>query len=455
MDTDGAGKTQGSSAASKLGFWSIVLLGINSIIGPAIFLLPGKIYALDGTMSIVAVLFDMFLAMAIALCYAEASGMFKRDGGPYLYTKYSLGEFAGFEVGTVKWFIMSIVWGTNAVGFATALGTVVPSLSDPTSISVVSTCLIIGMALLNIGGVSELKVLDNITTIGKLVPLALFILVGLFFMKGVNFQPLLPERVFSGNNFSAAAVLFFFAFTGFEALAISAKDMKNPEKNLPGATIVSVLVISAVYLLSVCVCIGILGPRLAYQVAPLQEAFHSSLGLIGKYFIVAGTLIATFGATLAASFYSPRECISIAEDGMLPKALSKNSRFGTPALAICCSAAIASVVTWGGDFTRLATICAIAKFSEYIPTCLCIPIYRIKWAQKARAFKIPFGWLIPALAIVASLWLITQSSWHEIAWGFSPLLIVLPLYFPYLIRKEEVRLERRREEHRRRKKMKK
>ena len=90
---------------SKFGFWSIVLLGINAIVGTGIFLLPNKAYALMGPASLGVLLFDAFLAICIALCFAEVAGFFTRNGGPYLYAKHSLGDFWGFEVGVLKWIV--------------------------------------------------------------------------------------------------------------------------------------------------------------------------------------------------------------------------------------------------------------------------------------------------------------------------------------------------------------
>lgn len=110
---------------SKFGFWSIVLLGINAIIGSGIFLLPNQAYALSGAFSLVVVLFDAVLAMSLALCFAEASGRFHRNGGPYIYARAAFGNFIGFEVGFMKAVISIIAWAATANGFATALSAVV------------------------------------------------------------------------------------------------------------------------------------------------------------------------------------------------------------------------------------------------------------------------------------------------------------------------------------------
>ena len=83
---------------NKLGLMSIILLGVNAIIGTGIFLLPGKAAALVGVNSLWVIVFDALLVMSIALCFAEMGGMFNKNGGPYVYAKEAFGNFVGFEV---------------------------------------------------------------------------------------------------------------------------------------------------------------------------------------------------------------------------------------------------------------------------------------------------------------------------------------------------------------------
>ncbi|MGL5671265.1 MAG: APC family permease, partial [Cetobacterium sp.] len=166
---------------NKLGFWSIVLLGINSIIGSGIFLLPNKAYSLVGTGSIFVILFDMVLVLSIALCFAEASGMFKRNGGPYIYAKEAFGEFVGFEVGFMKWAIAIIAWAAMAAGFVQALGDVWEPAKDTMTKDIIIAIIICGLGFVNILGVKISKLLNNIITLGKLIPLIIFIAVGIFF----------------------------------------------------------------------------------------------------------------------------------------------------------------------------------------------------------------------------------------------------------------------------------
>lgn len=87
---------------NKLGLASIILLGVNAIIGSGIFLLPNQAYSLVGSSSIFVFIFDALLVITIALSFAEAASLFTKDGGPYVYAKEAFGDFVGFEVGFIK-----------------------------------------------------------------------------------------------------------------------------------------------------------------------------------------------------------------------------------------------------------------------------------------------------------------------------------------------------------------
>ena len=116
---------------AKMGFWTIVLFGINSIIGSGIFLLPNNAMSIIGPASLGVLLFDMLLVLAMTFCFAEASGLFKDNGGPYIYAKEAFGDFIGYEVGFLTWITRIIAFSTMGVGFATALGGIMPELATP------------------------------------------------------------------------------------------------------------------------------------------------------------------------------------------------------------------------------------------------------------------------------------------------------------------------------------
>ncbi|MDX8337256.1 MULTISPECIES: APC family permease [Cetobacterium] len=414
---------------NKLGFWSIVLLGINSIIGSGIFLLPNKAYSLVGVGSIFVILFDMILVLSIALCFAEASGMFKKNGGPYVYAKEAFGEFVGFEVGFMKWAIAIIAWAAMAAGFVQALSDVWAPAQDPIVKNTIISILIIGLGIINILGVKVSKILNNIITLGKLIPLIIFIAIGIFFIKGDNFVPFNFLNSTEKMNFAPAALLMFYAFTGFESIAVAAEDMNNPEKDLPIATIAVMLIVSIFYILILIVSIGVLGKDLSISLTPIAQAAGNFMGETGAILITAGTLISIGGINIAASFVTPRCGVALAEDGILPRVIAKNGRFGTPTTAIIITVILALLIAISGSFVKLAAISVISRFVQYLPTCLAIPVLRKKRPDLARTFKVPLGPVIPIFAIVVSCWLVYNSDMEKILIGLGGLILGVPIYF--------------------------
>lgn len=231
-------------------------------------------------------------------------------------------------------------------------------------------------------------------------------------------------------------MLLFFAYTGFEAIAVAAEDMENPKKNLPRAIIVTMIIVSVMYLLILGIAIGITGPDLANQAAPLQHAFGQILGPWGTYFVLAGTLLSMGGINMAEAFLGPRVATSLAEDGMLPSVLAKRTAWGTPWVASVVTAVISILLAWSGSFATLAAISAVSRFTQYLPTCIAVIVFRKKWADKERPFKIPFGITIPIIAIIISLWMLAQATEKQLIWGLGGIIVILPFYFLYLNKKK-------------------
>ena len=94
------------------------------------------------------------------------------------------------------------------------------------------------------------------------------------------------------------------------------------------------------------------------------------------------------------------------------------------------------LLAWSGSFVQLAAISAVSRFTQYLPTCVSVIIFRKKWAHKERPYKIPGGIIIPVIAIITSLWMLAQAKPNQLIWGLGGCIIILPLYFLYLNKKK-------------------
>ena len=418
--------------AKKLGLFSMILLGINSIIGSGIFLLPGKVYNLAGQNSMFIYIFATLLVLSILLCFAEVGSMFDKNGGAYLYSKKAFGDFIGFEVGTMSWVIRIISWSTLAVGFATALGSFWPESATEYK-GYIAAILVTLLSINSLFGIKSTKIMNNVITIAKLVPLIVFIIVGIFFIKFVN---IVPSGNVVNSSMGPAIILVFYAFTGFESFIVASGEMENPKKNLPVALITTIFICAIIYILIQIVCMGILGDRLFENSIPIADASSVFLGNYGKVFISVATLISIFGINIGSSIVTPKCGSARAEEGSLPAFIGKTNKYGAPYVAIIISLICCIPLVLTGSFEQLAVMSVIARFAQYIPTCLSVIVLRKRTDVKA-SFKIPFGPVIPMVAILGSLWLL-QQAWAEdiskpitqnrVLIGLGAMLLIAPLY---------------------------
>ena len=407
---------------------TVVLYGINCVIGSGIFLLPGSAYKILGSGSLFAYLFVFVLVMSINLCFAECGSMFEKSGGPYLYARKAFGEFFGYEVGVMKWIVSIIAWATMAVGFTTALTALCPGLSDPFAQKMVAMGIILVLSLINLLGVNIMAYLNNISTIGKLIPMAIFVVGGLFFIRRGNFSPIFPQAL-TANSISTAVITVFYAFTGFENVGVAAGDMDNPTKNVPKALILSMSIVSLIYFLVQFNCIGILGADLGGSGTPVAQAMEVFLGGKGGLLVTLGTLVSIGGLNIAGSFNTPRCAQALAEGGLLPAAMGKCNKYNVPYISVIITGILSLLLTLTGSFAQLAAISVISRFSQYIPTCLAVIVLRKKHPEMKAGYRVPFGWVIPSIAVIASVWLLINSDVSKLIAGLGAMLVVAPLYF--------------------------
>ncbi|MFH5810874.1 APC family permease [Companilactobacillus sp. FL22-1] len=418
-----------SNTNHKMGFWTILLFGINGIIGSGIFLLPNEGMKLFGPASLAVLGFDALLILTIGLCFAEDASLFDETGGPYIYAKAAFGNFVGYEVGFVTWAIRIIAEGTMYVAFATALAGIFPQLNNTVSKDIIVTIVALSLMVMNLMGVKISSIINNVITVSKLLPLLLFISIGIWFIRGNNFTPFLPTSVANTSSFALAAMTMFYAFTGVEGAVVAAGEMKNPEKNLPKALLAIIIVVAAIYMLIQAVCIGVLGAGLSNSVAPVQDAFAQIAGGFGKYLIAAGTLLSIGGICVASSFITPRSGVAMSNHGMMPAFLADKNRYNAPYAAIVVSALLGLMIALSGTFNTLAQISAVSRFAQYIPTCIAVIVFRKTMKDRKPGFKVPFGPVIPIIAVLISLWLLYKTSFVNLVWGFGALLIAVPFYF--------------------------
>lgn len=424
----------------QLGFGSMILLGINGIIGSGIFLLPGQVMQAAGNWSIVVYLFVTLLVLAIAWCFAKCAALFNRNGGAYVYAKEAFGDFIGFEVGLIRWAVGIMAWASLAVGFATALNSIWPqALQEPVrSLFILSLVIVLG--IVNTCGIKLFKHLNNLVTVAKLIPLILFVILGALYVEPAHYTPLQWEELEMGS-FGAAALIIFYAFGGFETLVVAAGEMKNPKKNLPWAVMIVISFCSLLYFLIQLIAIGLLGENLATSLTPIADAAQVLLGDSGKWIVTLTMLISIGGINIYASFITPRSGLALAEDGMIPRWIAKRGRFGTPVWAIWLTVGMTGILAISCNFTQLAIITVVARFIQYISTCVAVSILYRRLPVKQTSFTQGLMIIIPVIALVGMGWILLQTTFVQILAGSGVLIVGLPLYWLKQRREKLLELE--------------
>jgi len=419
-----------------IGRWDFTAIVINTIIGAGIFGLPARVYAQIGSYSLIAFVACAMIVGLIALCYAEVSSRFSATGGPYLYAKEAFGPVVGFEVGWLYWIVRVTTFAANCNLFVTYLGFFVTGANDGALRIILVSLVVLTITVVNLVGVRESALATNVFTIGKLLPLLLFGLVGLFFIQPDNFQfDAVPEY----GSFSSAVLLLIYAFVGFEAAVVLSGETKNPERNIPAGLMIALAIVAILYILVQVVAIGTL-PELAKSERPLADAATTFLGAFGASLITVGALISILGNLQVGVLSSTRLLFAMSEQRELPAVLGKtHERFKTPYVSIILTAIVIFVLTVQSSFITAVAIATITRLLVYATTCLALPIFRRRSDIPPARFSNPLGILAAVLSLGLIVWLLTRVDFAREA---VPILIAavlgLVLYFAYrLMRKPE------------------
>ena len=390
--------------------WDLVFLIINSVIGAGIFGLPAKAYALSGPYSLLAFGVCAVVMLVLILVFMEVSSRFDRTGGPYLYIKEAFGDIPAFAIG---WILML----TRLFSYATLINLLVIYLSFFSPIfqeNWMRITVILGITAMltgiNLLGIKDSTRTTNILTVSKLIPLSLFILVGLFFLNPEAFDYSSPPTM---PDFANTALLLIFAFGGFEAGLVISGEVENPRKNLPFALITAALIITVFYVLIQVVSIGTL-PDLASSDKPLADAATLIMGYGGGLFITIGAILSILGTLNVQILSGSRLPFALSESNQFPRFFSYiHPRFRTPSVAVIFFAVLIVIVALVWDFMGSLAISVIARLLIYLLVCGALIRLRQK-SPEGDYFRLRFGIPLAVIGMGATIWLLSGTQIQEI-----------------------------------------
>ena len=438
------------SLSRDLALIDIVLLGIAAMIGAGIFALIGIAAGIAGPALLLAFLLNGIIATLTGLSYAELGSAIPAAGGSYVWVKIALGDFAGFLAGWCSWSANSIACALYAVTFGAFLSeAIVRMLGIPLPQDLVakvsSVAIITFLTYVNYKGVKESGRVGGIVTALKVAILLTFSAFGIY--KTItrpdwisSFTPFMPNG-FVGVL--AAMGLTFIAFEGYEIIVQSGEEVKNPERNIPKAIILSLWIVVAIYLLVAFASLGAIQSnvpswkylgklaefgliRIANQILPF-----------GSILILIGGLVSTISAMNATIYSSSRMAFAMGRDAFLPEIFSRiHIKNRTPHYAIFFSYLIVVFLSLA-PIEIVATAASITFLIIFITINFVEIVLRYRRPDLRRAFKVPLVPILPlitiAMQVTIGYYLIREIEHGELVFMAIALWILLGniVYFTY------------------------
>ncbi|MEU5880114.1 amino acid permease [Spirillospora sp. NPDC047279] len=373
----------------RFGLTTAMALIVGSIIGVGIFNLPTSLAAY-GPISLASMALTTVGALVLALLFAALSRRLPADGGPYAYARVAFGNRLGFANAWSYWIT---VWAGNA---AIAVGWVlyVEEFVNTGHNKLGSVLLVLAglwiPALINLGGVKNMGSVQVVTTVLKFAVLAFMSTVGLFFVKSANYTPWNVSDQSAVAAIGGGMAIALFSYLGVETAAVAAAKVRDPDRNVPRATILGTLATAVVYMLSLTAVFGILpASELAEANAPFSDAANEIFGGTWAGNVMAlAVIVSGFGALTGWTMICAEMPLAAAKDGLFPERFKRLSKNGVPAFGIIASTVLASVamaVNYLGSagetaFTTLVLMTGITAAVPYAFSALA----QIKWRLADR-----------------------------------------------------------------------
>ena len=413
-----------SNLKRELKTMDLILLGLGAIVGTGIFVITGTAAAVTaGPALILSFVIAAFSCVLSALCYAEFASRIPVSGGAYSYAYTVFGELLGWLVG---WLMIceyllanaSVAsgWSGYMNGFLDGIGLGLPialrssyNAEAGTYIDLIAILITFVVTYIVIQGAKKALRLNNIMVIVKFALIALFIVVGVFYVKPENWTPFAP---FGLKGVASGAAIVFFAFLGFDAVSTAAEETKNPRRDIPRGIIGSLSIATVLYIAVTLVLTGIV----PYAQLNVKDPVAFAIRFIGQDFIAGiisvGAIVTLLTVLISMTYGLGRLIYAIGRDGLLPKKLSKvDPKTKGPKIATQLVGVVSAVLAGIVPLNKLAELTNIVTLMIFVIIALGIIKLRKDFGEpKDGEFKVPFVPIFPIVSIVVCLYLMIQLS---------------------------------------------
>jgi len=405
--------TTDSGLVRALGVRQLTASIINVTVGAGIFVLPAAAAATLGAAAPIAYIVCAVLMALIVCWFASAGSRVSLTGGLYAYVEVAFGPFVGFLGGVLYAFMAAFAVASVASAFAGSVGTVWSAATLPAARALALVALFGGLAAINVRGVNLGARLIEVATVAKLLPLVIFIAIGIWSVNRDYLRwPVAPSVAQVGRT----AIVLIFAFVGLEIALVPSGEIRNPSRTVPRALFLALATTTTLYLLIQTTAQGLLGPSMStFASAPLAEAASRVLGSGGRLLVLLGAIVSMFGYVSGDMLGSPRAWYAFGRAGVLPASMTWiHPTYHTPYVAIIVYACIVAALAISSSFTQLAVLANVAALTLYL---MCVAAALELQRRNVRAdgtpFAVPGGPIIPIAAAVVILWLLSNATRRE------------------------------------------
>jgi len=409
-------------------------LVVGNMIGTGVFLLPASLAPL-GWNAIIGWILTIAGGLCLAFVFAALSYRYPKAGGPYAYTLEAFGPAVAFIVAWSYWISMWVGNAAIATGAISYLSVFFPSIAEVTGVHAVVTLSAIWLLIvINMRGTVIAGGVQLITTILKILPLIFVVGIGMFVVMRNGPSAVAPLEVdkLEISGITAAATLTLWGLLGLESATVPAGNVKDPEKTIPRATMLGMVIAGIIYLLVFSSILLLMPPEtIANSNAPfavfIGTFMNTSMGWVIALFAVISGLGALNGWILLMGELPN----AMAKSGVFPKWMSKRSDRDTPVRALLVSGILLTVVvvmnyqkTMTELFTFIVLLSTAAALFMFLACALAA--LKLQWQGKLKAPRIML--VIGVLAAIYAVWTISGAGGEAVMWGLVLLLAGLPVY---------------------------
>ena len=421
-----------------------VALVMGNMIGSGIFLLPASLAPFGG-LSLVGWLVSLGGALMLASVFARLSRLDPAAGGPYAYTRRAFGDLPAFLVAWGYWMSMWIGLGALAVALVGYLTAFFPQLAHaPAAAAITALAAVWLLVAVNVVGVRAAGWVQVVTTVLKLLPLALVGIAGLFHFDPAHFTISQSGVRSLASGVPAVAALTLWAFLGLESATVPSESIENPDRTIPRATMVGASLAGVIYIVSTIGVMSLIAPSmLSASAAPFADAARLLAGEWAARAVAAGAAISCFGALNGWILMAGQLPLAVARDGLFPPVFGRVSARDTPAAAFIIAGVLTTALVCLNYtrglvelFTFFILLATLNTLIPYVFSSLAVFMLN----DERRAPLTTAGRLAASLAFLYSLWAMGGSGAETVYWGFLLLIAGLPVYV-YMVRRKPSRTD--------------